>query len=123
MAIDVRDGRAAAMSRFVALKSPPLLSIFTRIELEGGVHTRAAAAATRRRRLDALLSEAETLPFDMGVIGIYGRIVEARGFSRRQVLDRLIAATAILHDLTLVILNGVDFRAIPDLRLEVWSAQ
>lgn len=111
------------MTRFVSLRSPPWLSIFTRVELEGGIHTRAAAAAIRRKRLNALLTEAETLPFDMGVIDAYGRIVEALGFSRRQVLDRLIAATAIVHDLTLVTINERDFAGIPDLRLEVWPAQ
>ena len=39
-----------------------------------------------------------------------------------RILDRLIAATAIVHDLTLVTINGADFRDIPGLKLEAWPA-
>jgi predicted nucleic acid-binding protein len=50
----------------------------------------------------------------------YGDIVRANGFSRTRVFDRLIAATALVHDLTLVTINGADFRDNPGLNLEVW---
>jgi predicted nucleic acid-binding protein len=70
-----------------------------------------------------LLQTMRLVPFDAAIVPIYGEIVAACGYSRRQVFDRLIAATAILHDLTLVTLNGADFADIPDLRLEVWPAQ
>jgi len=105
------------------LVGEPALSIFSWIELEGGVHAQPAVADLRRRRLDAMLSAIAILPFDPRVITIYGEMVAALGFSRRQIFDRLIAATAIVHDLVLVTMNEADFRDIPDLRLEVWPAQ
>ena len=47
-------------------------------------------------------------------------IVEAIGFSRTKVLDRLIAATALANALPLATRNAKDFRDIPGLRLEEW---
>ncbi len=37
-------------------------------------------------------------------------------------IDLLIAATALVHDLTLVTHNTKDFARIPDLRIEDWIA-
>ena len=42
------------------------------------------------------------------------------GFSRRKVLDRMIAAQAITYGATLVTRNGDDFRDILGLRLLEW---
>ena len=42
------------------------------------------------------------------------------GYSRRKLLDRMIAAQALIHRATLVTRNPDDFRDIPGLRLEVW---
>lgn len=72
--------------------------------------------------MDLLLAHATLLPFDDQVVDAYRNILTARGFSRRRVLDRLIAATAIVHDLTLVTINGDDFRDVRDLKLEVWPS-
>ena len=105
------------------LEETPALSVFSWIELEGGIHKQSTGRDERRRRLELVLRATRLVPFDEAIVPIYGRIVAACGFSRRQVFDRLIAATAILHDLTLVTLNGADFAGIPDLRLEVWPAQ
>ncbi len=58
-----------------------------------------------------------TLDFGESEIACYRRIVEANAFSRRKVADRMTAATALSHDLTLVTLNGRDFRDVPDLKL------
>ena len=35
-------------------------------------------------------------------------------------MDLMIASVALVHDLTMVTHNTVDFRFIPDLRLEDW---
>lgn len=101
----------------------PALSIFTLIELEGGIHAHADYTELRRRRLQVILRTIVVLPFDIRVIATYGKIVSALGFSRRQILDRLIAATAIVHGLTLVTANERDFADVPGLKLEVWPAQ
>ena len=49
-------------------------------------------------------------------------IIAESGFSRRLVSDRMIAATAITYELTLATLNPRDFRSIPGLVIEDWSA-
>lgn len=58
--------------------------------------------------------------FDGACASVYRTIVDRCSFSRTRVLDRMIAATAIVHDLTLNAINGADFRDIPDLKLEIW---
>lgn len=68
----------------------------------------------------AMLSETRVVPFDASVVASYGEIVRALGYSRSKPIDRLIAATAIVHDLMLITINGDDFRDIPDLALEIW---
>lgn len=60
------------------------------------------------------------MAFDQNVVAAYGAVIRVLGFSRPRILDRLIAATAIVYDLTLVTINGADFRDIPGLKLEVW---
>jgi tRNA(fMet)-specific endonuclease VapC len=42
------------------------------------------------------------------------------GYSRRKVLDRMIAAQALVDEATLVTRNGDDFRDIPGLTLLEW---
>lgn len=122
IAITIRD-RGLAASRMQALTAVPSICIFTLIELEGGIHARPEFTQARQRRLEVMLDSMATLPFDPAVIPVYGQIVSALGFSRRQILDRLIAATAIVHGLTLVTANERDFADIPGLKLEVWPAQ
>ncbi|MGJ3627456.1 PIN domain-containing protein [Sphingomonas sp. MMS24-JH45] len=106
-----------------ALPARPALSIVTLAELEGGVSIAPALTAARRKATDALAATLAVLALDREVVAIYGGIVAACGFHRRRVLDRLIAATAIVHDLALITINGDDFRDIPGLSLEVWSGQ
>lgn len=62
------------------------------------------------------------LDFDTRVADRYRDILAVCGYSRSRVFDRVIGATAIVHDLTLITINGADFRDIPDLKLEVWPA-
>lgn len=96
------------------------LSIVSRVELEVGVYRDKAQTAARRLRLDALLSVVPVLAFDEASADAYRRIVEAIGYSRRKLLDRMIAAQALVHRATLVTLNGEDFRDVPGLKLEEW---
>lgn len=76
---------------------------------------------SRRARIDELLTFIETLDFGASEIAEYRRILEATGYSRRKTADRITAATALVHDLTLVTLNGRDFRDVPGLKLLEWE--
>ncbi|UVO51916.1 PIN domain-containing protein [Sphingomonas sp. SUN019] len=120
VAIYLRDQDREIIIRLFALDDAPKLSIISLVELEGGVVAKPDLATVRRKNLDTLLAKVVVAQFDRAVVEEYRGIVEAIGFSRRRILDRLIAATAIANDLTLITTNGVDFRDIPGLKLEVW---
>jgi predicted nucleic acid-binding protein len=103
------------------LPGPPAISLITLAELNGGLASE-MHGERRRKRLAILLSTMDVVGFDRAVVDAYGELVRTLGFSRRRVLDRLIAATALVHDFTLITTNGPDFRDIPGLKLEVWPA-
>jgi predicted nucleic acid-binding protein len=121
VAIPLRDRDPAAIQRFVQFDEMPYISIVTQVELEGGVYAKPALAEARRKGMDSLLAAIVVLPFDAAAVQAYREIVAAIGHSRRKTVDRMIAATALAHDLTLVTMNGRDFRDIPGLRLEIWD--
>jgi predicted nucleic acid-binding protein len=50
----------------------------------------------------------------------YRMIVEAAGYSRRKLLDRMIAAQALVHRAKLVTQNPNDFQDVPGLGLLAW---
>ena len=118
VAIHLRDGDAKVASAIASLDDVVLMSIITRVELEGGVYREPALTAIRRSRLDVLLSAIPTLPFDGNAAEAYRRIVAHAGYSRRKIVDRMIAAQAVLHQATLLTRNGGDFADIPDLKVE-----
>ena len=95
--------------------------MLTRVELEGGIHRDKEEAPELRLRVNLLLQEVEELPFTSAEAVAYGRIVEALGFSRPRVIDRMIAATALCAQVPLITSNPRDFRDIPNLRIEDWS--
>ena len=73
-------------------------------------------------KIDYLLDDVRVLDFDCTCAEEFGKL---RGTLRRQgvsvsPVDLMIASVALVHDLTLVTNNTVDFRNIPDLRLEDW---
>ena len=120
VAILLRDAKTEADSRLRELSAIPALSVVSQVELEGGVMVNPALAAARRAALDLLLATLPVLPFDGECLAAYRRIVETAGFSPRKIIDRMIAATALAHGLTLITLNGRDFSDIPGLGLEIW---
>jgi tRNA(fMet)-specific endonuclease VapC len=118
--IHLRDGDPAVTRKVAALDGAILLSIISRVELEGGVYRDPAQAGLRRPRLDAILAALPVLAFDDQAADLYRMIVEAAGYSRRKMLDRMIAAQALVHRATLVTQNREDFQDVPGLDLLVW---
>lgn len=118
--IRLRDGDREIAAKIAALDGAVLLSIVSRVELEGGVYRDPSQAGLRRPRLDAILQALPILTFDAGDADAYRAIVEAVGYSRRKLLDRMIAAQALVHHATLVTQNPGDFRDIPGLDLLAW---
>ena len=121
IAIHLRDGDPQVAARIAGLAEPPFISIVTLVELEGGVHLKSVLAAKRRAALDILLGGVVVLPFEDADARAYALIVSTLGYSRPLILDRMIAATALVHDLLLITMNGADFRDVPGLKLEVWE--
>ena len=120
VAIHLRDGDPVVAERVGRLDGAVLLSVVTRVELEGGVYRDAKDAPLRRARLDAVLSAIPTLAFDEAAADAYRTIVERVGYSRRKLLDRMIAAQAIVHRATVVTMNPDDFADIPGLDVLAW---
>ena len=120
VAIHLRDGDPEIARRVGALDDAIVMSIITRVELEGGVHRSPADAPQRRIRLDTLLSAIPVLAFDDAAARAYGVIVAQTGYSRRKLPDRMIAAQALVHRATLVTMNADDFSDIAGLELRAW---
>ena len=118
--IGLRDGDPEMTARVAALDGAILMSIVSRVELEGGVHRDPSQAGLRRPRLDALLAALPVLAFDDTAADAYRGIVESAGYSRRKLLDRMIAAQALVHRATLVTANPADFQDVPGLDLLAW---
>ncbi len=120
VAIHLRDGDPGITRKVGALEDAVLMSIVTRVELEGGVYRDPANAAVRRARLDAILAAIPAIAFDDDAAATYGAIVAHAGYSRRKLLDRMIAAQALVHRASLVTLNAGDYADIPNLSLVSW---
>ena len=120
VAIHLRDGDLDVTNKIAALDDAVLMSIVTRVEMEGGVYREPAHAAIRRARLDAILAAVPTLAFDDVAAEAYGAIVASAGYSRRKLLDRMIAAQALVHRATLITRNAGDYADIPELALLAW---
>lgn len=123
VAVELRDGDRAFRSHLASLDETPSISAITRVELEGGIYAHASLAEKRRLAVDALLREFIVLDFTNEIAATYGEIVRQAGFSRRKIADRMIAATALVHGLALVTLNGRDFRDVPGLEVVEWRTR
>jgi tRNA(fMet)-specific endonuclease VapC len=115
--IPFRDGDGRVVATLRDLGGERLISIISRVELEGGLVRVAGEAPIRRQLLDMLLSGIVVLPFtDLEALA-YREIVASAGYSRRKLLDRMIAAQAIVADARLVTLNPGDFDDVPGLKV------
>jgi tRNA(fMet)-specific endonuclease VapC len=120
VAIHLRDRDPAIRSKVQALGDGILLSVISRVELEGGVYNDPSKAASRRVGLDLVLASVLVVPFDDVAAATYGSIVAALGFSRRKLIDRMIAAQALINGATLVTMNPGDFNDVPGLQVMAW---
>lgn len=118
--IRLRDGDDWARAAARDLDPPFFLSAVGRVELENGVWRDPQYRAARRAALDALLPHLRVLPFGPDEFAAYAAILAHAGFSRRKTADRMTAATALVHGIPLVTLNGRDFRDVPGLELVEW---
>jgi tRNA(fMet)-specific endonuclease VapC len=120
VAIHLRDGNPIIAARMEETGAP-MISAITLGELEAGAARDVSGNKLRRRLLDAMLGLVPVLPFTAAESAAYGHIVGVLGYDRRKVLDRMIAAQAIVAGLPLATINGRDFRDIPNLDLLVWT--
>jgi tRNA(fMet)-specific endonuclease VapC len=123
VAIHLRDGDPMVGQKVAALGAAVLISIVTPVELDGAVYREPAQAPIRRARLDAMLSAIPALAFDDLAAKTYGAIVASAGYSRRKLLDRIIAAQDLVHQATLVTFNPDDFSDVPGLSSLVWPSK
>ena len=90
-------------------------------ELYAGAYHVANSGALLQK-IDDLLSDVQVLDFDRDCAEQFGKV---RGALLQQGIsvstaDLMIAAVALVHDLTLVTNNTADFQSIPGLRLDDW---
>ena len=120
VAIHWRDGSKDVRERIIGLGALPTISVLTRVELENGVYRDQTLMERRRRLLDNMLARLPILNFTDDTAAIYSAIIGGIGVSKRKIIDRMIAATAIENGMTLVTMNRTDFATIPGLVLETW---
>ncbi len=117
IAIALRDGDVETTARIRALRSELGVSVVTRIELEAGMIAGVPNAAARRTRMETILSALTVYPLGEAAASAYADIIAHTGFSRRKILDRMIAAQALALDATLITRNRADFEDVPGLKL------
>lgn len=98
------------------------ISALTLAELTSGTYavSEDLERARRQNRLQRYEAEVESLPFDPGCARAYGRVYAAvRAVGRKargsRIVDLMIAATALAHDLPLYTLNPKDLHGLEQL--------
>ena len=119
--IHLRDGDKGVFHKMADLDALPAIAMITRIELENGLYRDPELTDLLRPNLAAILHRTDVIDFGNMEFEAYRSILDQVGFSKRKVLDRMIAATALAHDLTLITMNGHDFRDVPGLKLVEWE--
>lgn len=106
------------------------ISVVTLGELRHGIER--LASGRRRDRLDEWLRselplrfEKRVLPIDAGVADAWGRIVARRARSGRMIstIDAFVAATAEVHELTIVTRNTADFTPSAAPMFDPWAEE
>ena len=118
--IELRDFSEGMLSNLAGLDGSIQISIVTQIELLNGIYRDSDHREMREARISVLLKRLKVLAFDSAAAIAYEAIVAKTGFSRRKILDRMIAAQALAVGATLVTLNVEDFADVPGLKLLGW---
>jgi tRNA(fMet)-specific endonuclease VapC len=96
-----------------------VMSAITFAELEYGVAV-AAHPETERGYLDSLIQDIPVAPFDEAAGRAYASVRLATRDSRKDALDKLIAAHAQSLNVTLITNNTKDFARYPGVMIENW---
>lgn len=107
--------------KFAALDRLPMISVLSVVELQGGIAAATAGRVERQKLLDWIVNTLEIVPFEPTHADRYGRIIQELGFSRPDIIDRMIAAQALVAGAAIATLNARDFRSISGLTVEDWS--
>jgi tRNA(fMet)-specific endonuclease VapC len=118
--IELCESNNDILDRLANVSGSTEISVITHIELLSGLHADSAERSIRAPRLAAILEELTILAFDADCVAAYENIVSTTLFSRRKILDRMIAAQAMAADATLVTRNADDFSDIQGLKLLCW---
>ncbi len=121
VAIALRDADPATIARYSDLEAPPLLSVVSIVELEGGVASASVGREERRRALTNMLALMNVVDFGRREARLYGEIIEANGFARGRIIDRMIAASALAHGAVVATRNVQGFADVRDLKVEDWT--
>jgi tRNA(fMet)-specific endonuclease VapC len=115
--------KGVVTSRFLQYSGQLSMSVVTLGELLTWA-LRANAPPQRMRALQALLADVNLLDVTGNVAEVFGRVrAELMDIGRpAPEMDLLIAATAMVHGLTVVTHNTRDFLGIPGLRVVDWLA-
>ncbi|MEX0866373.1 MAG: type II toxin-antitoxin system VapC family toxin [Pirellulales bacterium] len=113
---------AGLMHRFLQHSGGLHLSTVVLAELYVWAYQRSNPTTLLAKIESDLLTDVLVLDFDADCAKTFGRV---RGHLLQQGLsvsrmDLMIASVALVHDLTLVTHNTVDYRLIPGLRLQDW---
>jgi len=117
--IKLRDGDAVTLARASKWRSASI-SIVTQVELEAGL-LHPVEGKIRRLRLEQLLAGVAVHDFGTRESEAYAAIITNLGFSRRKLLDRMIAATALVRGLPLATMNPADFAEVAGLEVLNWG--
>ncbi len=113
-----QNGDDTVLSWIGAQTGDLAISAVTAVELEADLRSDGDEAELRGARLDAVLAGVSILAFGEREVSAYSAIIAAQGYSRRKVLDRMIAAQAVVAGAMLVTRNPKDFAAIDGLEIE-----
>jgi len=122
IAIHARDGDEWVLDRLLATDAAIVLSALSLAELQLGLYKNPTETPVRRPRLELLLRDVPVLPFDSAAAEAYGAIIAGIGWVKGRDYDRMIAGHAISTASALATANVADFRDIPGLDLQHWTA-